>query len=458
MVSNIRNNGIDEKRDAQEAIFDSPVAFNCLIFLTFIMFIAPQAYFTALIPLRLALIAALLSMTAYVASTLSQRNRLTIWGPEVKLIICLVVFAAISIPHSKWRGGSYEVLFDTYLKAVIVFFLIANLLTSERRFHTFLWALAWYSAFNAVSGINAFRHGTFIRGAERIYGGGNSPLTANPNDLALTLNLLIPFVGYLFVSSKSRLQRMATGAILIASVAAVVLTYSRAGAITLLSIFLWYVWRRSGPRRIGALIGVSLLIGVIILVGPAGYSDRIASTADFSKDKTGSADQRWTLMKEGVRQTFEHPLGVGLGMMALLNVEEDLGWTGVHNTYLEISLELGIIPAILFIVLLVKIFAGMRRIRSLPQAAEGRLALLAEATEGSLVAFAVAAMFHAMAYNFYFYIIAGIAVALHQMASKLSQDVDNAVATTMPLYRSAQFRPTPPSKQDQGAPESWRPT
>src|SRR6266568_228619 len=167
----------------EAAPFDSPVAFIGLMFLTFMMFIAPQAYFTALIPLHLALVAALLSMTAYVASTMTQRNRLTIWTPEIKLTVALVVFAVISIPHSKWRGGSYDVLFDTYLKAVIVFFLIANLLTSERRFHTVLWALTFYSAFNAISGINAFRQGTLLTEG-RILGGGNSPLTANPNDLA----------------------------------------------------------------------------------------------------------------------------------------------------------------------------------------------------------------------------------------------------------------------------------
>jgi len=310
-----------------------------------------------------------------------------------------------------------------------------------------------------VSGINAFRQGTFLIEG-RIYGGGNSGLTANPNDLALTLNLLIPFIGYLFLSSKNRVQRMAAGAILLASVVCVIVTYSRGGAITLVAILLWYVWTRSGPRRIGALIGVSLLIGVIILMGPAGYSDRIATTADFSQDKTGSADARWTMMKEGVRQTFEHPLGVGLGMTQLQNVEDGMGWHagGIHNVFLQISIELGIIPGVLFIVLLWKLIAGMRRIRSLPAASGGKVALLAGATECSLVAFAVAGMFHPAAYTFYFYIIAGIAVALKEMAGRVSHDVDNAVATAIPLYRSTQFRPTTRSKQDQPAQQTWRPT
>jgi O-antigen ligase len=424
----------------EAAIFDSPIAFNSLIFLTFIMFVAPQAYFTGLIPLRLALVSALLSMAAYAAATMSQRHLLTVWGPEVKLIVWLVVFAVISIPSSRWRGGSYEILFDTYMKAVIVFFLIANLLTSERRFHTLLWALTWYSAFNAVSGINAFRQGIFIPHTERIYG-ASTPLTMNPNDLALTLNLLIPFIGYLFLSSKSGLQRIVAGAILLASVVCVIVTYSRGGAITLLAILLWYVWTRSGPRRIGALIGVSLLIGVIILVGPAGYSDRIVSSTDFSMDKTGSADARWTMMKEGVRQTYEHPLGVGLGMMALLNVEEGRGWMGVHNVYLEISTELGLIPGILFIVLLWKLIAGMRRIRSLPTALGGKLGLLAGATECSLVAFAVGAMFHPMAYNFYFYILAGIAVALKEMAGRLPQVAAKAEESPTPVYRAGNINP-----------------
>jgi hypothetical protein len=41
------------------------------------------------------------------------------------------------------------------------------------------------------------------------------------------------------------------------------------------------------------------------------------------------------------------------------------------------------------------------------------------AVEVSLVAFAVAGMFHPVGYNFYFYIIAGLAVALGTLHKRL---------------------------------------
>jgi hypothetical protein len=186
------------------------------------------------------------------------------------------------------------------------------------------------------------------------------------------------------------------------------------------------------------------------MLAPAGYTDRIASSADFEKDKTGSADVRWRTMKDGVRQTFEHPLGVGLGMNILQNKEEGKGWNGVHNVYLQISTELGIVPAILFIVLLWKLIRGMRRLRSLPESTGGKLALLAEATEGSLVAFAVAAMFHPVAYYFYFYIIAGIAVAVKDRAARLSQALDHP-AVAIPISGNLRFSSRQPIR-------GWRPT
>ena len=77
-------------------------------------------------------------------------------------------------------------LIDIFLKSVIVFFLIANLLTTSERFRTFFWALAICAAFNAVVGVYNYRTGAFLTG-ERIQG-GFSGLTSNPNDLALSFS------------------------------------------------------------------------------------------------------------------------------------------------------------------------------------------------------------------------------------------------------------------------------
>src|SRR6185295_5407505 len=104
---------------------DARVAYWCLIFLTFIMYVAPMGFFPVLIPLHLALVAAVISVLGYIAAVFAHGLRWSVWAPEVKLILWLAIFAIVSIPFSKWPGGSYEVFFDIYMKAIIVFFLIA---------------------------------------------------------------------------------------------------------------------------------------------------------------------------------------------------------------------------------------------------------------------------------------------------------------------------------------------
>jgi hypothetical protein len=416
---------------------DTNFAYKSVLFLVLIIFIAPMNYIAALQPLRLALVFALLTMVTFVFTSLRQGRRLTVLGAEVKLILWLVFFAIVSITHSMWPGGSYEMLFDTFLKSIIVFLLIANLLTSESRFRGFFWALAVSAAFNAVVGIYNYRMGAFI-GGNRIQG-GFSGMTSNPNDLALCLDLMIPFVWFLFISARNSIQKLFTGMTLCISLICIVLTSSRGGAIIFLGMLVWYVWHRPSQNRVNVLVGTAVLIGIVLLVAPEGYSDRLVSSVDFSKDKTGSADARWEITKAGFYQTLAYPFGVGLGMTGLLNHEEGRGWSaGVHNVYLEISTELGIIPGVLFIVLLWKLIANLKRMRSLTarSANPHQLALLAEATECSLVGFAVGGLFSPVAYQFYFYILAGIAVAIKEVA-RLNSPLEGESSRDYPTWSSS---------------------
>jgi putative inorganic carbon (HCO3(-)) transporter len=253
-------------------------------------------------------------------------------------------------------------------------------------------------------------------GGNRIQG-GFSGLTSNPNDLALSLNIIIPFVWYLFLSARNGAQKVYTGITLALSLTCIVVTWSRQGAITFLGMLIWYVWHRPGQSRITALLGVIVLVGTVMLIAPEGYSDRIVSSVDFSKDKTGSADARWETTKAGFFQTFERPFGVGLGMNGLLNHDEGRGWAaGVHNVYLQISTELGLIPGVLFIVLLWKLIINMKKIKRPHVPKQGQLASLAEAVECGLLAFAIGGWFAPVAYTFYIYILAGMAVATKEMA------------------------------------------
>jgi O-antigen ligase len=82
--------------------------------------------------------------------------------------------------------------------------------------------------------------------------------------------------------------------------------------------------------------------------------------------------------------------------------------------YLEYAVDLGLPGAALFIALLVSTFRTAARIRR----RAGRMmrltdvAVIAGGVQISLLAFAIEAFFHPIAYQFYFFCIGGLAIAL----------------------------------------------
>ena len=399
---------------------EAPLAFKALLCLTFIIYIAPQIIFPVLQPLHLALVSALFAICSYLLFVLTSGTRLTVMRPEVKLILGLFALAVISIPMSEWPGGSFQFLIDQYYKAIVLFLLVANLLTSDKRLRQLLWAIAIFTAINGVMGFKAYLNGEFF--AENRVMGGISGISSNPNDLALTLNLALPFVWYLYKSSRSTLQRVATVGITILSVLTIVITFSRGGFVTLLALLLWLAAIKFKEHRGQVIFGGVLLCVGFAFLSPGGYSTRIISIVDSKQDKTGSGDERWKSMTAAAQRALAHPLGSGLNMNGV--AIESTGLAGVHNVYLEIAVDLGLLALFLFIRLLWKLYAGMRHLRL--TSGDSNLSSLAEATEGSLVAFAVAAQFHPVSYNFEFYYLAGIAVAVLEMARRYSLHPERA--------------------------------
>jgi len=313
------------------------------------------------------------------------------------------------------------VLADHYLKAVAFFWLLATVVTTTSRVRILAWAFVLCAVPLAATGVHHYMTGMFLStsvpGLHRIYGyDGGSGLVSNPNDLALMLNLIIPIAAALALSARSASGRwLATGAAGL-SATAVILTFSRAGFLTLATtavLFAMWLLRR---RAIGTAAALLLAAVMVIPYLPTGYSDRLSTITDIEADRTGSATGRWRDYQIALSVVARNAIfGVGIGQDVLaMNQSRGDEWISVHNAFLEYGVDLGVPGLLLFVWLYLTCLRSAHRVERRPNGyPTGRdLTHLAAGIRIALVAFGVSAFFHPIAYQFYFFSVAGLAVAL----------------------------------------------
>jgi len=383
---------------------------------TAVLLFSPQTYVPALAPFRPALLVILIGVLAYVSDRWARGLPIVEWNREIGLITGLGVLAALTVPFSLWPGGSVGVLSD-FAKTVAIFLLLSHVVTTMARLRLAAWLLTWMAIGLGVFALYNFMTGAMIdQGAnqDRLVG-NEGALTKNPNDLALMVNLLLPLTVGLFLSSKETWQRMVLLTAVGIEAATVVLTYSRGGAVTLAVIVLAYLWKLR-RRRERTFIYVGLLAAVLALpLLPSSYFDRMSTITNVQADRTGSAQERISDMIIAGKTILANPIiGAGMGMNMLVMREARGGWLGVHNVYLEHAIDLGLIGLGIFLVLLwscLRVVADIKRTASSPD-----LVFFAQGLQVSLMAYATAAMFHPVSYQYYFYYIAGLAIGARTIA------------------------------------------
>jgi O-antigen ligase len=410
-----------ESRDKAEG----PIPFAALIAFTCILFLSPQNSFPALKPLRIAFLAAGLAA----ASLLWERwrdGKGVGFNREILICFALLAWAFMTIPLSFWPGGSVARLTDVYIKSVIVFWLLANVITTLRRLHLMRIGLILCSVLLAVTALKNFVSGAFIQDTEVVarITGYDGALSANPNDLALVLNLLLPLSIALFLSAKSNLGRLLSVIVIVMNVLGVMVTFSRAGFLglaTIAAVYFLQMIRRRGADRAWAFM-ILFVAGLAVPFLPSNYVERLSTVTSVASDPTGSAQARWRDSLAAVRLVMEHPIiGAGIGMdIFALNQIRGEEWVQVHNVYLEYAVDLGVPGGTLFLLLLHGVHKGVRssrkRLTHLPEHRE--LFLLVQALETSVVVFAICGFFHPVAYHFYFYYIGGLALGARAVTQR----------------------------------------
>lgn len=332
---------------------------------------------------------------------------------EVKVMLALFAWMVLCIPFAYWRGGSFDVVFWEFSKAVIVVLTLALTVTRtvELRHLIFVQALG-VTLMTIVSVIVNER----MQG--RLAGVGDG-LLSNPNDLAMNIALNWPLCLVFLLRSRG-LRKLFWGAGMLVMIYAVMATYSRAGFLALMLAIFLSLWEFGVKGGRFYMVAAAIICAVsLLVVVPQNYSKRLGTLVGRFQEgdlDNGSAEARKELVGDSLKVTVMHPVfGVGPGNFPSYTRL----WRVTHNTYLDFSSECGVPGLLLFLLLMGRALRNLNRTRrSLRSSENQELSLYASALWAALCAYLLGALFASTAYELFPYYIVAYTMILYQLADR----------------------------------------
>ena len=226
------------------------------------------------------------------------------------------------------------------MKVALIYYFIVMVVNSEDRFKRTVWAMLILMGLVALMGVLQY-HGYDITGAGmsfaankgvwQIKGIGNFD---NPNDLAYSVVLIVPFaLGFLF-QTKGFLGRIFALFLLAVSIYCIYLTKSRGGQVALAaSLGTWlYFWTKNPKRKRQLIVFAAMGIIAVAATQSTGYRDD-----ESAMGRVRAWAKGWELVKS-------NPLtGVGKDQFIQHHKKD------THNSYVRAGSELGLFGLYAFI-------------------------------------------------------------------------------------------------------------
>ncbi len=393
------------------------LTFAAIWLFTLLLYMRPNDLFPAIREFPIAKIVALIAMITYFIEQSRLGRPLINWTIEVKMVFLMVGLAILFIPVAISPRDSFEALSDTYLKTVIFFLLIINVVNTRKRIYSLFKLVVICGAVHGFFAVRSYAMGNLSMQGIRIEGlvGG---MFGNPNDLATALAILTPLGITLALTHKgiSPPFYLVCTAIM---ACAVISTFSRAGFLGLILTTFVMLWKFGRGKRVRTIFMAAIVFGAGFVLVPGGYAGRVATIFSPDDDRTGSANQRSGLMLRAAEIALRRPIvGIGMGNFYLYSDSEH----AAHNAYLEVAAELGGVGLIAYLIL---ILAPLRMLRRIEDETAGstnlkdrELHYLTIGIQAAMLAYIMRSFFASIQYLWYLYYTAGYAIALRKIRER----------------------------------------
>jgi O-antigen ligase len=384
----------------------------------------------------------------------------------------------MSVPFSVWRSGSKNIFLNQWLMFSFVAFLaVAGLVYNYQQWCKLLKALTYaLLVFTVIANVFGVPDNGRLFLAQGKF--------ANPNEMAQALLLGLPLWGAMMIISKSLPGKAFAVGVMVLILATTFRTGSRGAMIGFAAMLLVVFLRAPVMGKLKIILAGVLFLGIVLTTMPGRLIARYKTVAEEDQadvDEMGgsmadsaaaSTQSRKVLLRHSLIFTMQHPLfGVGAGMFSVADdaYSKQIGlrkgnWVGTHNSYTQVSSELGI-PGLLFFVAAVAFalkgtYSIYKKTRDDPRMEE--MGTVALALHYCLVIYAVTILFDHIAYTVMLPVFGGMAACLVRTAEVEIHRIQSvplpaSMSTTMfHSYLAARHQPVtasqPPDHPDR--PES----
>jgi hypothetical protein len=365
---------------------------------------------------------ALATLLIYIPTQLAAEGNLTAMSTEVKAVLALTALALVTMPIAKDPPTAWATFNDVFIKAVLMFIVMVNVLRTRRRLMGLMWISLSMAFVLSYQALDLYMKGELKAEGYRVdveIGG----MFGNPNDLALHLVTMIPIAVCLGIAARSKLMRIVYFAMAALFVSANFVTYSRGGFLGLIAASVLLAWKLGRKNRLNVM-AVSGFVGLlVILLAPGNYGLRILSIFIPGLDPVGSSDQRRELLERSIIVTLRNPWGIGIGNFPIVGVHNLV----THNAFTQVSSEIGLLGLTAYLIFMVSPFRKLGAIERTEFAKNDHdwFYYLSIGLQASILGYMVSSGFVAVAYNWFIYYLIAYAVAfrrIYQIERGLTED------------------------------------